>query len=142
MVRIRILRIEEGICIWIDRNTLELTTDHSGNHLPEMIVLICKLNIGPYLGTGITEPHSVDIACVYESIFLSILIVTVINSGVKSVREAVGEHPAEFRIGQECCNFLNFLFYGFGCEVPVFYSRTTVNCMVIPCLAHGFGIYL
>ena len=66
----------KGICIRIDVDELELTVDHSGEHVAKMFILGSKLDIWPHLRARIPEPHGMYVACVDESVIQSVRILT------------------------------------------------------------------
>ena len=86
----------ESVGVWVDIDTFKLAVDDSCQHLFQFGVFIGKLHIRPYLRTGIAEPHGVDVSGVYKSVLFSVEV----NGSVQCVREAVLEHPCQFRIGQ------------------------------------------
>ena len=58
----------EGIGIRVDIYELELTVDHSGEHVAKMFILGSKLDIWPHLRARIPEPHGMYVAGIDESI--------------------------------------------------------------------------
>ena len=115
--------VVERIGIRVDIDALELTENYTPKHLLQGFVLIGKLYIGPYLRTGVTQPHRMDVACIDKRIILAVLY-PIVYGGVQRVRETVLEHPCHVGIGQEFLHFLYFVLDRFRTEQAVFLRRT------------------
>ena len=106
----------EGIGVWVDIDTLELTANHSGQHFLQFRILIGQLYVGPHLRTGIPQPHGMDITRVHEGVVRPVEV----DGRIQRIREAILKHPCQFRIRQQFLGTLYLLLYGFGSEQTFF----------------------
>ena len=83
----------ECICIRIYADALELSVDHTGDHVLECRVLVHIAYIWPYLRSRVAEPHCRDVTGVDEGVGLAVLALDRMDSSVKGIRVAVCEHP-------------------------------------------------
>ena len=82
-----------------------MAIDDPGDHVAEILILGGELYVRPDLGAGIAEPHGRNVACVDEGTEIPVLIFPEMDGGVEGVGEAIAEHPAEFRIGEQGLDF-------------------------------------
>ena len=106
----------ESVCEGIDADALKLPSDHSFYHFLELGILAYITHIRPHLRTRITQPHSRDVACVYECIRLTFRVFAVVDSCIKCVGIAVGKHPAQAGVLQHAGHLGYLLLYGLGCK--------------------------
>ena len=111
-----------GVRIYVDER--KLLADNAGKHLAKMLILLAKIYIGPHLGTGIPQPHSVDVSGIHEGEpgFL-----VKMDGGINGVGEAVAEHPAQLGIGKLRGHLIYLLLNGLGYKQAVLGSRTLVR---------------
>ena len=116
--------VVEGIGIGIDADALELAVNNACYHVLQLLVAVGELDIGPYLGSGVAEPHGMDIAGINESIVAAIGILAVVHGGIEGVGEAVLEHPCELGVLEHLLDTLDFLLDSFRLEKTCGFLRT------------------
>ena len=85
----------ERIGVRVVLDVLELTQDDTLNHLLDILVLLGKLEIGPYLGCRVAAPHGVDVAGIDKGVGVAVGVFLVVHGGVEGVGETVLKHPGE-----------------------------------------------
>ena len=90
-----------GIGIRVMADEGELAVDYTDQEVAEKLILLRKSDIRPHLGTGIPEPHGVNVSGIDECPPVSILVLAEMNSGIESIRETVGKHPGQLLVLEE-----------------------------------------
>ena len=123
----------ERIGVRVVLDVLELTQDDTLNHLLDILVLLGKLEIGPYLGSRVAAPHGVDVA----GVGVAVGVFLVVHGGVEGVGETVLKHPGEIgRVLQTLLHVLDALLDDLGTEEAFLDSRALgyVGC------GDGYGV--
>ena len=87
--------IIERIGIRIDIDTFKLAVDNSGKHRFQFRIGIGQLYIRPYLGPRVTEPHGMNISCIYKSIGFAVFAFAEVYGGIQCIGETIGKHPGQ-----------------------------------------------
>ena len=111
--------VVEGIGEGIDAEQAELAVDHAGEHILQMRVAAGQLHIGPDLRPGVAEPHGVDVARINEGPPAAFRVLAEVDGRIEGVRETVGEHPGQARIGEQLRDLGDLVFHGLAHEEPV-----------------------
>ena len=75
-----------------------MAVDDPGKEVAEVLVILGKPDIRPYLRSGIPEPHRVDVAGINECPPVPVFVLSEMNGSVESVREAVCKHPGKLLV--------------------------------------------
>ena len=98
--------VVESVRVGIDQHAPGLAVDHAGQHPLQLWVLFHQGQVGPHLGRGIAQPHSVDVAGDHERVRLAIQFPGA-DRGVQGIRETVLEHPPQLRISDGSLHFFD-----------------------------------
>ena len=94
---IRIRVAVEGVGVGVETDVVKLPQDNALDHFLQVFVFVGKLQVGPYLCSGIPPPHRMDVTRVDKGVGGSVAVLGVVHGGVKGVGEAVLKHPGQIR---------------------------------------------
>ena len=118
----------EGVGVRVDGQAEELAADGALQHLAYELVFAGQAQVGPHLGTAVAQPHGVDVTRIDEGVGMPVLIgFREMDGGVQGVGEAVGEHPAQARVGQQALDFGDLGLDGRSREEPVLRGGAMVH---------------
>ena len=111
----------EGVGVGVETDVVELAQDDAFEHLLQVLVLVGKLQVGPYLSAGIASPHGVNVAGVDEGVGRAVAVLGIVDGGVEGVGEAVLKHPGQIRtVLEQFLYLLNLLLDDVRPEEPFF----------------------
>ena len=115
----------ERVGVGVEADAAELPQNRAAHHFLQFRVLVDELHIGPHLCTRVAQPHRVDVARIDEGVVVA-RCVGVMHRRFECVREAVAEHPRQFRVGfQQFLHLLDFLVNHFRAKQSVFFGRSS-----------------
>ena len=120
----------EGIGVWVDIDTPELTANHSGQHFLQFRILIGQLYVGPHLRSGIPQPHGMYITRVHEGVVRPVEV----DGRIQRIRETILKHPCQFRIRQQFLGTLYLFLHSLGREQTFFRTMALprANLGIVP----------
>ena len=127
--------VVEGVGIGVERDEFELLVDDTGNQQAQRLVFSAQADIGPHLGTGIAQPHRMDITRIDKGLGRAVAVFPEMHRGIQGVGEAIAEHPGQGRVGQLGLHLNDGLLHGLGGKQTVLLSRTPASI-----ITRGLGV--
>ena len=91
----------KGVGIRININAHPLTVDNACQHFFQCRVFIGQLYIRPYLCSGVTQPHGMNISRIHKGIRTSVFKMPEVNRRIQRIGKTIRKHPDQTRIGQQ-----------------------------------------
>ena len=120
--------IIKSIGIRINIDAFPMAQYHSTKHFFKFCIRISQLDIRPYLGSRIAQPHGVDITGINKRIVFTVQF-TIMYCSIQCIGKTIFKHPSQIRIGQHFFYFRYFLLYDIRYEQSFLFLRTAADIL-------------